>query len=515
MTETIPHNTPAANDHSAQLAIAGGGISGLSTAIYALKHGVPAEHIHIFETTERTGGKIKTEYLQGKPVNRGAEFIDTDQEKILAMAKELNVPLVEATDQDTDYFHLPNGKTMKGEDFRAAYKPIAEQVIAAKEEITRNPNGPLATRLNSISLDQYMNELAASTPANAHRGFFKTLFDTMTFHKNRVDPQIVAMIKGTSISEEGNLPRDINALQFVSEHSATTDDIFDSDCAYRVEGGTENLIKAMHKKLADAGVQFHMNAPVEAVKKMPDGKLHLAIGGEHPQQFVTDKFVAALPTYALGKIAGLEELGLSADAHKLINSTQYTNSIKFTVALKPGVTADKSNFFDNKGYQCWSPDPQQMTFLANADDITSGKINVKTYMQNCMNDYAKAMGKSPDSLFLPLSAETVNLTNPGKAQNCYCSPHQGQMLELEKLGSSLDALSSNGVGVVGTFIPHRGPDGLGVGFMECGLNSASHTCDLLLSKEQVRESWVGKLQAQQLAATKAANDNRAAGVAAR
>ena len=495
----------AANDNAARLAIGGGGISGLSTAIYALKHGVPAEKLHIFETTKRTGGKIETDYLQGRPVNKAAEFIDSDQEKIIAMAKELGVPLVAANDQDTDYFHLPNGQVMGGKEFRASYKPIAERVITAKEELKRDPKGPLAQRLNHISMDDYINELAASTPASINRSIVQTITDTVTFKKNQVDPNITAMVKGMFRSEEGNLPTSINAFQFVSEHSATVDDIFSSDCAFRVEGGTENLIKAMHKNLADAGVHFHMNAPVQAVNKTADGKLSLAIGGANPQQFITDKFIAAVPTYALKDIQGLKELGLADDAHQLITATQYTNSIKFTVAMKDGAIADKSNFFDSKGYQCWSSDPHQVTFLANADDVTSGKMNVKNFMQNCMDDYTKAMGKPVGSLFAPLSADTVSLTNPGKNQNCYCSPGKDQMLQLEKMGNTMDALAANGVCIVGTFMPARTPDGLGVGFMECGLNSAEHACDMLLTKEQSRGYWVARHQAQQ--AAQAANSN--------
>ena len=518
---TNPHPAAAANDTTAQLAIAGGGISGLSTAIYALEHGVPADQIHLFEGAAITGGKIQTEYLQGRPVNKGAEFIDSDQTKILEMAQKLGVPLTAADDQSTAYYHRPDGSVINGDAMRAAYKPIAERIIADKAELACNPKGALAQRLNAMSMDQYLDELAASTPINPERSLLKAAIDTVTFKSNHIDPQILATVKGLFVSEEGNVAGNISALQFANEHSANTDDILASDCAFRVEGGTAKLLDAMRDKLKSAGVHFHMNAPVQSVNKTADGKLHLSIGGEHPQQFETAKFVAALPTYALARINGLDTLGFTPEASKLISDTQYTNSIKFTVALKDGATADKSTFFSNKGFQCWSPEPHQVTFLANADAVTSGKINMKNFMQSCMNDYAKGMGKPVDALFPPLSAETVSLTsspanpltNPN-AKPCYCSPKPGQMLELEKLGESMDALAANGVGIVGTFIPHRGPEGLGVGFMECGLNSAQHTCDILVGKEQARESWVSKLKAQQMNVGVAANDDqfkRAAG----
>lgn len=179
----------------------------------------------------------------------------------------------------------------------------------------------------------------------------------------------------------------------------------------------------------------------------------------------------------------------------MIAEAQYTNSIKFTVALKDGVTADSATFFSGKGYQCWSADPKQITFLCNADDVSKGKIGMKAYIEETMASYAKANGKAPSDLFNPVDASTVALTSPGK-NPCYASPAPGQLNALDKLRSSMDSLAANGVGVAGTFLPHRSTEGLGIGFMECGLYSAQHACDVVLKKEKAQETWVHKVQSQ-------------------
>ena len=58
-----------------------------------------------------------------------------------------------------------------------------------------------------------------------------------------------------------------------------------------------------------------------------------------------DKVVMALPAYALGKVEGLESLGMSAKVKDFISDTQYTKGFKFTIKLKPGQTATRRRLF--------------------------------------------------------------------------------------------------------------------------------------------------------------------------
>ena len=494
MTITIPSPAGITTNATADvkpLAIVGGGISGLSAAYYALKKGLPASSIHIYEGAERFGGQIRSDVLQGRLVNKGAEFIDSDQEKIRDLCAELGVPLKKSDDQGTLRFQLPNGNVMEGDAFLAAYRPISERIIAHKNELKRHPHGPLARALEDMSLDHYLNWVAEHTAVKQERSFLRMLFDAATFNTNRVDPNIIEMAKQSYASEAGNNPENINALQFINEASNELDGIVASDCAYRVEGGTENIIHALKQRLSEKGVHFHSNSLIESASKQANGQLQLSIRGHEASPIAAEKVIFALPTYALDKIRGLETLGFTQEAKDIIAQTQYTNSIKFTVALKDGVTADKANFFSGEGYQCWTADSKQMTFLCNAAAVSSGKINVKSYIESCLTGYAQANGKSPNDLFHPVSASTVCLSNPGKSP-CYASPAPGQLSALEKLGHSMDSLAANGVGIAGSFLPHRGEDGISIGFMECGLNSAHQACEMLLPREQKRESWVAR-----------------------
>lgn len=473
-----------------QLAIVGGGISGLSAAYYALKQGVPADQIHIYEGEKKLGGKIQTEMLDGIVVNKGAEFIDKEQDKILGLCHELGVPLKASEDQGDLKFQRPNGEVIDSATFLKAYRPIAEQIIAYKSAL--NQPGT-AAMLNNMSMQDFIGQLAQNAVQHKReaRGFFGRIWDTVTFKSYQIDPDILTIIQNAYASEVGAPANKINALQFVGEASDQFDSIFSSGCEWRVEGGTAKIIDALHEKLAAAGVHFHTGEKLHAVRKEGE-KIHLTM--QDGKEVISHKAIMALPAYDLAKIQGLESLGLSNDATQLIGNTQYTNSIKFTVRLKPGITADVSNLYSSKAYQSWSSAPGQMTFLCETSDLKGG-TNPAPLIRSRLEEYAKSQGKTAAEMFDCITPDG-KLTNNGMVLTsapkspCYASPTTGQALQLQKLGAGLDNLASNGVGVVGTYLPVRDSSGsLGFGFMECGLNSAQRTVGAMLSPEPQKTHW--------------------------
>lgn len=303
-------------------------------------------------------------------------------------------------------------------------------------------------------------------------------------------------------SEVGQPPEKVNALQYLHEASAEAGSFLDSDCAYRVEGGTENMIIAMKKHLAEQGVKFTYNAPVEKIEKSGHGvKIHPS--GLEPVH--ADKTILALPAYALAKIDGLEALGMSAAAKNLIANTQYTNSVKFTVKTKPGVVAPKDNFFSNHGFQVWSAGEGQMTFLVNADKLE--RMKAPEMIRAVMGSYATSLGTSAEAMF-DTSPGNIVFTNPGK-NACYASPAKDQARQLELLGGELEKMHAHGVGVVGTYLPHQTENGIELGFMECGMASAERVVGQMLPKQQHKTQWVEKVANKSPQHAHARNDNDA------
>lgn len=495
---TNPHNSApaAANDNEVGLAFLGAGITSFNAALRAIENGADPKSIVIYEASNRTGGKIETGYLaDGTVVNKGAEFVDSDHNRLISRANELGVKLVDSNNLDNENFQMPDGSMMEGKKFHAQFEPIAAKIRAHKAAVIAQPDGALAQQLNNMSMNEYITALRTSTAVVPDPGMFRRLTNFVTGNDNLVGASIATAAMQSFASEVGQPPRNINALSYLHEASSEAGAFLDSDCAYRVEGGTENIIKAMEKRLTDMGVRIEKNARATHIAKDGEQKVITFADGKSVK---VDKMFIGLPAYALGKIEGLESVGITPDVHKTIGEAQYTNSMKFTMKLNPGVPGVKGNFFANHGMQVWSAGEGQMTFLVNADKLQ--KMSAPELVEACKASYAKANNTTVDALFAKGPGSMV-FNNPGQGNGCYASAKPGETRTFEHLTEKLDATQSHGVAVAGTYMPLKSEKGIGVGFMECGVVSGERAMDMLVQPKKERSAAVERILASR------ANDN--------
>lgn len=444
-----------------KVAVVGGGISGLMMALEMANTG---RQVTVFEETNRLGGKIQTGALGGSAINLGAEFIDSTQSSMIALVKELlgEEALIPATDQKTERFQLPDGKMISGEEFHAAYKPLAEQIIADKKNlIVGREYTKTAKHLNEISLAEYLQELAKKAENEG----------------KEVDPKIIETVARVYASEAGRDPEKISALQFVNESSKEPGSFLNSDCGYRVKGGTEELIKALHQRLAEKGVKFATGAKLEEVSKN-GAKFNLGFAGEQAegagQGF--DKVALAVPMHDLAEIKGLEALGLKPEEREFLKNAQYTHSAKFFVKLKDGVKLEDANFFSGEGFQTWISDKGMMTVLAGGEKINSmGKDELVNHV---LESYAKAHGQKVEDLF-EITKESIAFGAPDTRRPCYGSPAVGQAMDFGALFGAMNRMAEHGLAIVGTYLPLRAAEGTSIGFMENGLAAATRAAKLI------------------------------------
>ncbi|MDX1974062.1 MAG: oleate hydratase [Rickettsiales bacterium] len=469
------------------LAIIGGGISGLTAAYYAIEKGQDPKSITIYEAGTRLGGRIQSLKLGERNINMGAEFIDSDHNELIALCNRFGIALEPTQDQENELFQLPNGKQMKSKDFHNQFTPLRDLINLDREEMKINPKGATSKRLDNISMQDYLTELLERVQKERPRSWTQFLVDTATFSDSRDKSEIIDMIKGAFSSELGRPPSQISAFQFINECSDQPDSLLSSDCGFRAQGGTERVIEELEKYLKEKGVEFKTSQKLQSLEKHGD-KISLELLGSTEAHIVqTDQMVLALPTYALASIKGLDKLGFSSDLLSSIMETQYTdNNMKLTVALKPGASVKKANMFSANGFQAWIPQDGVVTFLIARRE---GE-NPKQAIERVTEQFAASYGKKADDLFMPRTTENLLFSAPTSKQSCYATPAPGQYTALKRVKSQMEQMPNNGVVITGTYLPIESGEGMGVGFMECGIKASQRAVEKLMEHKKTRPVWL-------------------------
>src|SRR5437763_1475740 len=90
------------------VAIVGGGVSGLSTAFYLQKLGISSV---LIEKAERFGGLIKTDYIGGCELEAGPDSFISAKPAVVKLAKDLQIEdnLIGSNDEKRRIFVIRNG----------------------------------------------------------------------------------------------------------------------------------------------------------------------------------------------------------------------------------------------------------------------------------------------------------------------------------------------------------------------------------------------------------------------
>jgi monoamine oxidase len=468
MQAGTPKEDSSSRDHKRRVAVVGGGISGLTAAKRLIDQGC---EVDIYDAARRMGGKVQTVRTEGLLADAGAEFIDSRHTQLLDLCKELGVKVVRAQASNESRYYLPSGEILTEDAFNKAYLPLSQQIQEDKQRIAADPTGELAQKLDGMSMSQYLHQLADRANTD-DRPLWKKILLFWT-KKPGVSPEIVTMAEQTYTSEAGRPAANVSALQFVRE-SGDTQNFLESDCQYRVEGGTQRLIEALENYIRDRGGRFHLEARATEISKGQDQKFHINFEKQPEGLQEFDQVVLSTHAHALAAIKGLDALGLSAEAQDTLQQMQYTHGTKFTIKTKVPVKND-GFFFSSAGYQTWNRAPDEMVFLI-GDDLPN-QYKPKELMNLVMNDYAMAHGTTAEAMF---DTNQVNYNGPNVQAPCYASPAPGQALHAAKLRQVVDEMAQQGVGVVGSYIQ---PDNGTIGFMGGGVESSTRATDLLAQQQ--------------------------------
>lgn len=245
--------TPRRGDGNPPVIIIGAGIAGLTAGYRLRQAGLP---IRIIEAQNRTGGRmysLRNFFADGQVCELGGELIDTNHERIQALAQELGVALDDLSKDDAalarDVFYF-DGALRSERDVVEAFVPVARRITADLKPLGDDPDvgyrdtPPGALPLDRMSIAQWLDNAGVS-------GWFRRLLDV-------------------AYTTEYGLPTDRqSALNFLLMIDPDPFRMFgESDERYHVHEGNDLIPKVLADKLSDA---IETNTVLESIDRRADG----------------------------------------------------------------------------------------------------------------------------------------------------------------------------------------------------------------------------------------------------
>lgn len=305
------------------VAILGGGIAGLNCANHLLKSKL---NFKIFEASKRLGGRILTHYNDSLGLGIfpefGGDFIDSNHEDMLQLAKEFHLELIDLEKEQKDknlikdiyYF---DDRIISEEEIINEFKNIAEKIAIDVDSLGENYDTADAERLDNIPLSDYINALNC-------KQWLKDLL-TAAFTSEF----------GLECKEQSSL----NFLDMIDTNTSEGFKVFgDSDEKYRIKGGNSKIIEGLAEKIGIENVDTDFE--VKAITENDDGsfKIDFTNGKSHFAKMI----VCTIPFTILRKIK-LKLKNISTEKQKCINELGYGMNTKLVLGYNGTPWSEKPN----------------------------------------------------------------------------------------------------------------------------------------------------------------------------
>lgn len=270
----VTENPVSAKNDAFQVAIIGAGIAGLNAAYQLKKAGIQAT---IYEGSHRIGGRILTHYndaLQmGIHPEFGGDFIDSNHEDMLSLAKEFDLELTDmyAESKAAKLIHETyffDGRHISESEIIMEFKKIVPKLSKDAESLGEDYDTPAALILDKMTLKDYIDSLVC-----------------VQWLKDILTAAYLAEF-GLDTSEQSA----INMLDMLDTNTSEGFKIFgDSDEKYRIKEGNSRIIEHLAGRLA---ANIETKSMLTAISNK-DGKYILSF--KDKDNVIADFVVLCLP----------------------------------------------------------------------------------------------------------------------------------------------------------------------------------------------------------------------------
>lgn len=320
---TSCNNGKSNADNILDIAILGGGIAGLNCANHLLNSKM---NFKIFEAQKRVGGRILTHYNDSLGIGVfpefGGDFIDSNHEDMLNLAKEFELELLDLEEEQKskklkkDIYYFDNRKIEENEVI-AEFKKIAEKISLDKESLGEEYDTNEAVELDNMPLSDYIQSLGC-------KQWLKDLF-TAAF-----------------VAEFGldcSLQSTLNFLDMIDTDTSNGFKIFgESDERYRIKGGNSKIIEGLEKKIGADKIE--KDSEVTEINENTDGSYSILF--KDGKDIKAKSIVCTIPFTILRKIK-LNLKNISTDKKKCIDELGYGMNTKLVLGYNGSPWSNSQN----------------------------------------------------------------------------------------------------------------------------------------------------------------------------
>lgn len=260
---TLPRRAFAAGGVKPRIAIVGGGMAGLTSALDLDDHGISAT---IYEASSRIGGRMFSrtdDYFGGQVIEWGGEFIDSSHHTMRSLAKRFGLKLVDVNKAQgkkaEDVHHLLGGYYTEEEavdDFLAMFDAVETDLQGADYPTTFDSSTKVGSALDLLSVRQYIE---ARVPGGLSSKFGRLL----------------DIAYNGEYSAETTDQSALNLLYLLGyQPKKNAFEVFgESDERFRIIGGNDRLPKKIAKHLGEKSIALEHQ--LVALKRNGDGSVTL------------------------------------------------------------------------------------------------------------------------------------------------------------------------------------------------------------------------------------------------
>ncbi|HUZ45290.1 MAG TPA: protoporphyrinogen oxidase [Terriglobia bacterium] len=330
-----------------RVAVLGGGISGLTTA-YALararESGAPIDEF-LIEGSQRLGGVIETEHLDGFVVEKGPDSFISQKPEAAALCRELGLgdSLMGSNDAGRQTYILHNGKLTPLPDGLMMMLPTHVWPLL------NSPLLPFGSKLNILA-EWFFTPPKSKAADESVASFVRRHFGKAML-ENIVEPLLAGVYGGDSaqLSVASVLPRFVEmervygslvragllgykSMKRIPKGSKSPAKPQIRSLFVTLKGGLGDLIKALEQRLDPARVQ--LNRRILAIERADSNwRGPYRISCEGGVTYDVDAVVLALPAHECAKLLPSLHEGLA----KSFEAIPYSSAVTVTLGFDPGV----------------------------------------------------------------------------------------------------------------------------------------------------------------------------------